>query len=130
MLQYVLMVQQSLLVDATGDELTYQWEMSTDGSTWSSITDAIESSLTVSEAQLSMNGTQYRVVVSGATACSSVTSSAVTLVVDQPAAPVFTPAAPIICEGNVQTLSVASSSVAQNGVIGTGSVSKYYKYSI
>ncbi|WP_297868830.1 GEVED domain-containing protein, partial [uncultured Flavobacterium sp.] len=110
-------------VAATGSGLAYQWEMSTNGTSWSPVADATEASLIVSGAQLAMNGSQYRVVVSGATACSSVTSSAVTLVVDQPAAPVFTPAAPIICEGNVQTLSVASSSVAQNGVIGSGSVS-------
>ncbi|WP_396190084.1 beta strand repeat-containing protein, partial [Flavobacterium sp.] len=110
-------------VAATGTGLVYQWEMSTNGTSWSPVADATASSLTVSGAQLTMNGYKYRVVVSGTAACSAVTSNAVTLVVDQPAAPVFTPASATICEGNVQTLSVASSSVVQNGVIGTGSVS-------
>ncbi|MBP9848351.1 MAG: fibronectin type III domain-containing protein, partial [Flavobacterium sp.] len=110
-------------VAATGTGLAYQWEMSTNGTSWSPVADATETSLTVSGAQLTMNGYKFRVVVSGATACSAVTSNEVTLVVDQPAAPIFTPASATICEGNVQTLSVASSSVAQNGVIGTGSVS-------
>jgi uncharacterized protein (TIGR02145 family) len=64
---------------ATGDNLSYQWQMSTNGSTWSPISGAITATLTVTNPTLSMDGYQYQVVVSGAANCASVTSSAATL---------------------------------------------------
>ncbi|MGL2966454.1 GEVED domain-containing protein [Flavobacterium sp. XGLA_31] len=100
-------------VAATGTSLGYQWQMSTNGTTWSDVSGANASSLVVSGATLAMTGYQYRVVVSGAAPCGAVTSSAAVLTVSQPAAPVITPATATICPGSVQTLTVDGGSVTK-----------------
>ena len=110
----------TISVVATGTGLGYQWQSSTNGTSWSDVSGATSASYTITGFTTT---TQYRVVVSGATACSSVTSSAATLTVNQPVAPVFTPASADICSESIQALTVSSSSLIQNGVIGTGTVS-------
>jgi hypothetical protein len=75
----------SFSVSASGSNLTYQWQVSTDGgSSWnnvsgSNISGATTSSLSFSSFTNAMNSYQYRVVVSGSSPCTSVTSNAVTL---------------------------------------------------
>jgi subtilisin-like proprotein convertase family protein len=65
-------------VTATGLNLTYQWQLSTDvGSTWNNIPGATANSTAVNGAALSQSGHQYRVIVTSA--CGTITSNAVTL---------------------------------------------------
>jgi hypothetical protein len=110
-------------VTATGTAPTYQWQMSTNGTTYNNISGETASSLTVAAVTLGMNGYKYRVVVTGAAPCGSVTSNAATLTVSQPIAAVITPAAPTVCLGSVQTLTASSTSLPQPGIIGAGTVS-------
>ncbi|GAA1546979.1 immunoglobulin domain-containing protein [Nocardioides humi] len=51
-------------VRATGSYLDYQWQSSTDGSTWTEVADADTRTLSVPTATTAQNGTSYRVVVS------------------------------------------------------------------
>jgi hypothetical protein len=75
----------SFSVSASGSNLTYQWQVSTDaGSSWnnvsgSNVSGATSASLSFSSYTNAMNGNQYRVVVSGSSPCTSATSNAVTL---------------------------------------------------
>ena len=53
-------------ITATGDELTYQWQQSTDkGSTWTDISGATTDTYTTAATTAEMNGCQYRCVVTG-----------------------------------------------------------------
>lgn len=54
-------------VVATGDALSYQWQLSSDGgNTWANVADATQASFTVVTAPLSFNGQQWRARVQGA----------------------------------------------------------------
>jgi hypothetical protein len=64
-------------VVANGNNLTYQWQVSTGGGPFTNINGAINASLTLTGVTQSMSGNQYRVVVSG-----SLNSNAVTLTVN------------------------------------------------
>jgi hypothetical protein len=118
----------SITVAATGNNVVYQWQMSTNGTSWSNVTDggaysgATAATLTITGVTTSISGYQFKVLVSDANPCVGLTSSVATLTVSQPAAPVFTPAAPLACIGSSTALNVASTSFAYNGVIGTGTV--------
>ena len=73
----------SFTVTATGENPTYQWQQSTDkGQSWTEISGATGSTYTVAPTTTSMNGYQYRCVVSNS--AGSVTSAAATLTVTQP----------------------------------------------
>ena len=52
-------------VSATGDGLSYQWQISSNGTAWSDVAGANGARLVIASTTLAMNGTQYRVVVSG-----------------------------------------------------------------
>ena len=67
-------------VTATGSNLTYQWQQSTDGSAWANISGATSSSYTTQAATMDMDGWQYRCVVTDGNS-NSVTSQAATLTV-------------------------------------------------
>lgn len=69
-------------VTATGNGISYQWQISTDGSAWADIDRANSSSYTTQAATMDMDGYQYRCVVSNATGDSD-TSSAATLTVNK-----------------------------------------------
>ncbi len=72
-------------VAATGDDISYQWQISTNGgSTWANISEAAGSSYTTQAATMDMDGAQYRCVVSNA-AGDSAASSAATLTVNKTA---------------------------------------------
>jgi photosystem II stability/assembly factor-like uncharacterized protein len=76
-------------VTATGTALSYQWERSSDGSTWTAIDGATAAVLDLGWASLETNGSWYRVTVSNA--AGSLTSRAALLTVAPAlAAPVFT----------------------------------------
>jgi hypothetical protein len=64
-------------VGANGNNLTYQWQVSTGGGPFTNISGATSTSLTLNAVTQSMNGNQYRVVVSG-----SLNSNAATLTVN------------------------------------------------
>ena len=68
-------------VAATGEKLSYQWQQSTDnGQNWTDISEAKAATYTTAATTTSMNGYQYRCVVSNS--AGSVTSNAATLTVN------------------------------------------------
>ena len=67
-------------VEATGSDLSYQWQQSTDnGSKWTNITGETNTTYTIATTTMDMNGTQYRCVVKNS--INEVTSDAATLTV-------------------------------------------------
>ena len=67
-------------VAATGENLSYQWQQSTDnGSSWTDITGETNATYTIATTTMDMNGTQYRCVVKNS--IDEVTSDAATLTV-------------------------------------------------
>lgn len=73
----------SFSVVATGTSLSYQWEQSLNGgTTWTAIAGATAATYTISNLLPALNGSQYRVIVSG-TPCGSVTSNAASLTIGQ-----------------------------------------------
>ena len=73
-------------VAASGENLSYQWQQSTDnGQSWTDISGANAATYTTAATTTSMNGYQYRCVVSNS--AGSVTSDAATLTVNQGVSP-------------------------------------------
>ena len=69
-------------VTATGENLSYQWQQSTDsGQSWTDIGGATDATYTTEATTTSMNGYQYRCVVSNS--AGSITSDAVSLTVNE-----------------------------------------------
>ena len=66
-------------VNATGSDLSYQWQQNTNGSAWTDITGETNATYTIATTTMNINGTQYRCVVSNS--AGSVTSNAATLTV-------------------------------------------------
>ncbi|NCT73191.1 MAG: T9SS type A sorting domain-containing protein [Chitinophagaceae bacterium] len=88
-------------VTAAGTGLSYQWQSSPDGNTFTNIASANSNSYTVNNITPSISGSQYRVVVSG-TCPSPATSSAATLTVVSPVQITASPQSIAECEtGNV-----------------------------
>jgi len=96
---------------ATGSGLSYQWQMSTNGTDWSNVTGATSAAYTINTPSVSLNNNQYRVVVSGTAPCSAVTSDAATLTVNEIVAITAQPVAVTQCS----TESTASFSVTATG---------------
>ena len=72
----------SFTVEANGDSLSYQWQQSTDsGQSWTDIDGATDATYTTEATTTSMNGYQYRCVVSNS--AGSITSDAVSLTVNE-----------------------------------------------
>jgi hypothetical protein len=93
-------------VAATGYALTYQWQQSSNsGSTWSNISGATSSTLTLTAPSISTSGYQYRVVVSG---CTNVNSSAATLTINPGAAITAQPTAQVVCQNANATFTVTA----------------------
>ena len=77
-------------VAASGANVSYQWQRSTDGgTTWVAISGAVQASYTITVTDVSMNGQRFRVVITGSAV--STVSAAVELVVEVPAAPFIIP---------------------------------------
>ncbi|MDM8323621.1 hypothetical protein QUW48_08795 [Bifidobacterium pullorum] len=68
-------------VEATGGNLSYQWQQNTDGTNWTDISGANSDTYTTEDATTDMNGRQYHCIVSNN--AGSVTSNAATLTVNQ-----------------------------------------------
>ena len=73
-------------VEATGTDLTYQWQQKTDGGAWSDISGANSETYTIETTTMDMSGTQYRCVVENS--IDEVTSDAATLTVQQAGVPI------------------------------------------
>jgi len=90
---------------------TYQWQLSTDGGvSWSGITGASNTSYTVPSPGISLNGNQYRCVVSGS--CGTANTNAATLTVNPITAITQQPNAQIICAGTDVSFSVTATGAA------------------
>lgn len=93
-------------VTATGTNLSYQWQQSTDGGTsFSNIAAAISSQYTVNDVDLVMNGYLYRAIISG-TCTPADTSDVVRLTVISPATIATDPAPMTVCETETATFTV------------------------
>jgi hypothetical protein len=69
-------------VDATGNGLTYQWQVSTDGgNSYSDITGATSATLTLTNVTTAMNGNMYHAVVNNACSVTGLVSDASMLTV-------------------------------------------------
>ncbi len=90
----------SFSVTATGSNLTYQWQLSTDGgTTWTNITAATGSTLNLSSVTIAMNNNRYRVLLPSCVA-GGLTSSAATLTVNAAVSISTQPASTTACTGN------------------------------
>ena len=99
----------SISVSATGSNLTYQWQLSTNGGiTFTDISGATAATLNIANTTVSMNNYQYQVVIANNCA-SSVTSIPVNLTVSTPATLSAQPQGAIICEGSSATFNVTAS---------------------
>jgi hypothetical protein len=97
-------------VTASGTGITYQWQVSVNsGASFSNIVAATSSTYSISGATASMNGNQYRVVVSG-TCAPAVNSANAVLTVVSPVVIVTQPANTEVCSGSTTNLTVVGNS--------------------
>ena len=96
----------SFITSASGLSLTYQWQLSSDGNTWSPIIGSTGTTLLLQNIGASphVSGNQYRIVATNA--CGSVNSSAATLTVNANSSISSQPTDVSICESNTATFSV------------------------
>ena len=99
----------SFCVTATGFNPTYQWQVSTTGctGTWTNVTGATASCLSLTAVTAAMNNNNYRCVVSG-TCTPAVTSSCVTLTVNTAAAITAQPVNTTGCTAGSATFSTTA----------------------
>jgi hypothetical protein len=99
--------------NATGTNISYQWQVSTNGGTsYSNIAGATSSTLAVNNLTASMNANLYRLVVSGTCAPNAVSNAAL-LTVISPVTIAQNAVSSTICEtGNVSFTATGNSSVA------------------
>lgn len=96
----------------TGSQLSYQWQVSTDGgTTFTNISGATTASYTLTNAAASNNNNQFRLVVVSAT-CNGITSNVATLSVVTPAAISVQPANAIGCVNSNVTITVSAAGSA------------------
>ena len=96
-------------VVATGTNLTYQWQLSTDGGlTYNDVTGATASSITVTAVTNPQSGNRYRVIITG-TCPSAVTSTGAILTVGDAAAITASPVSVVTCVGSNATFTVTAS---------------------
>lgn len=99
----------SFEVTASGSQVQYQWQVSTDGgSNYSDVSGATTSTLQLSAVNGTMSNYRYRVIVSNGCP-SSITSSAAILNVTEPASITSQPANITVCEGQNTSFTVATS---------------------
>jgi hypothetical protein len=84
--------------NATGGNLTYQWQSSSDGVNFTNIGGATSANLSLANTTLAQNGLKYRVVVSGA--CGNATSQAGTLTINSRPSVSINAAPTDICTGD------------------------------
>lgn len=96
-------------VTASGTNISYQWELSTNGgTTYNPISGATSSNYAVTGATLGMNGYLYRCVISGLCTPASVTSSAATLTVITSLSITGQPVDVVACEGDNASFTVTA----------------------
>ncbi len=102
----------SFTVSATGDGLTYQWYRNNVivTNTSKNISGATTNTLKFKNANVADNGAKYKVVVSGTSPCSPVTSAEATLNVDQSISITQDPKDTTVCTGSPVTFTVAAGS--------------------
>jgi uncharacterized protein (DUF736 family) len=99
----------SFSVVATGTNLTYQWQVSTDGGiTWTNIAAATASTLNLSSVTTAMNNNRYRVLMPSCVA-GGLTSAPATLTVNAATNITSQPASTTACTGNNVTLTAVVS---------------------
>ena len=92
-------------IEATGDNVQYQWQMSSDGGiTFNDITGATAASITINNVGLNMNNYLIRVLLSN-TCSASVLSPTATLTVNAQASIVSSPVNQSVCPGNTVSFS-------------------------
>ena len=97
----------SFTVIAGGVNLSYQWEISTDGgTTWNSISGAIFSNLNLTSVTTAMNNYRYRCIVTGL--CGTITSNPATLTVYNPVTITTQPANASVCAGANVTFNIVA----------------------
>lgn len=87
----------SFHVKADGTNLRYQWQASTDGATWNSISGETSETLNLPGPAINQSGTQYRVLISSP--CGMVTSGMATLAVRPKATISLQPQDQTVCAG-------------------------------
>lgn len=99
----------SFTVAATGTNLTYQWQVSTDGgTTWTDITGATAAALSLNAVTAGMNNNQYHALVYSCTPV-PIVSNAATLTVNTPVSIGTQPADVTICTTNAASFTAAAS---------------------
>jgi hypothetical protein len=98
----------SFAATATGTNIAYQWQVSTDGGvTFTNITGATNSTYSITGVTASQNGNTYRVVVTGCNPV-PVNSDAVLLTVSNQASIAVQPTNTPACTGGIATFSVTA----------------------
>jgi hypothetical protein len=99
----------SFSAEATGPDLSYQWQISTDnGATFTDISGAITSSLNITNVTASMNNNQYRVKLTTSCSVSSISTNSAILTVLPPANIVTNPSNFSACAGTDATFSISA----------------------
>mgnify|MGYP002651368461 CR=1 FL=1 len=93
---------------ATGSGISYQWQDSPDGVTFTNIPTATSQNYTIASTTLSQNNYRYRVVVTG-TCSPAATSTAATLTVSSSITITGNPSNQTVCEGTNTSFTVAAS---------------------
>lgn len=103
----------SFTVVATGTNLTYQWQRSTDnGANWFNVNNDANHSgvttatVTVISPVVTQNGHRYRVIISGVCPVTPITSNSVTLAIAQPPTITTQPANRVVCAPAAATFTV------------------------
>lgn len=95
-------------IGASGTNLSYQWQSSTDkGNTWSNINGSTDSVLNIAEVTSADSGNQYRVMINGR--CSSITSDTATLQVTPATVILKQPLNQSVCDSSQVSFTVDAS---------------------
>ena len=114
-------------VAATGEKLSYQWQRSTDnGQSWTDISEAKAATYNTAATTTSMNGYQYRCVVSNS--AGSVTSDAATLTVSEPAPITYTINADVTPSGAGTATANKTTAAAGDTVTLTATANPGYRF--
>ncbi len=93
-------------VQAAGDGVDYQWQSSTDGTSWTDIAGADAAGFTLASASLALDGMKYRVVMENA--CGTLTSAAAVLTVVKKLEIQTQPVSVTVCEDETATFTVGA----------------------